>query len=182
VREAWEGKVPPEAKTGWRTDRGGGVYRSKGQLAKVFREEATPAEARFWELVRSGRLDELKFRRQHQIGNFIVDFCCLQERLVVELIGSAHDHAEAQAYDAKRRAFLHEVGFRVLEFDNEEVLGDPRACEAKLRAFIATPRSSSPSHTAAPFPQGEADLAAAVALPPSQERSHTNTPTPSKPS
>ena len=179
MSEALEGRVPPEAKVGWRADRGGGIYRSKGNLARAFRDEPTPAEARFWEIVRAGRFDGLKFRRQHQIGNFIVDFCCLPERIVVELIGSAHDHAEAQAYDAKRRQFLRGAGFHVIEFDNEEVLGDPRACEAKLRAQVAALPPPS-SRAAAPFPQGEADLRAAEALHSSQERSTTPLPTEAK--
>jgi very-short-patch-repair endonuclease len=84
-------------------------------------------------------------------------------KVVVELIGSAHDSDDAKAYDASRTRFLQEAGFRVIEFSNEEVLGDPRSVEATLRSTL----------TPAPPPQGEGASAAAEEPPPMREGSST---------
>jgi very-short-patch-repair endonuclease len=124
----------------------GGLSRRtrKGQ-ARALRAAPTDAEARFWSIVRSGRIDGLRFRRQHQIGTWIVDFYCHELGLVVELAGSVHDNAEVQARDAKRQADLEAKGFQVLEFVNEVVLNSPRDTEAELRTFIAKIPSKLPA-------------------------------------
>ena len=86
------------------------------------RHEPTPAEAALWQRIRNRRLGGAKFRRQHTIANFIVDFICIERSLIIEVDGEIHDQPEQQVYDAERQAFLESLGFRVLRFTNTEVL------------------------------------------------------------
>ncbi len=75
-----------------------------------------------------------KFRRQHSVGPYILDFYCPSEKLAVELDGATHDHEAAQTYDTKRSAFLEGLGIRTLRFENEEVR---KNMEGVLRAIEA---------------------------------------------
>ncbi len=74
-----------------------------------------------WSLLRDQSLG-VKFRRQHPIGSFIVDFCCVEKKLVVELDGG--QHATQTESDDKRTRFLNARGYRVLRFWNDDVMGD----------------------------------------------------------
>ncbi|MEN3027394.1 MAG: DUF559 domain-containing protein [Chlorobiota bacterium] len=94
------------------------------EMARQLRREATSAESLLWEFLRDRRLGGLKFRRQHPIGNFIVDFYCHERRLIVELEGSIHDEPEQAAYDEERFKWLQAQGYTVLRFRNEEVFED----------------------------------------------------------
>jgi very-short-patch-repair endonuclease len=88
-------------------------------FAKSMRNEPTDAEYAMWQIIRGKRLEGLRFRRQHPIANYIVDFICLDEKLVIEIDGS--QHAES-SYDLKRDRDLEALGYTVLRFWNEEVL------------------------------------------------------------
>ena len=79
----------------------------------------TEAELALWQYLRGRRLCGRKFRRQHRIGAYIVDFACLRDRLVIELDGS--QHAEQVERDLLRTRFLETQGFRVLRFWNDAV-------------------------------------------------------------
>lgn len=92
------------------------------QRAKILRQEATEAECVFWEAVRGRRCGGLKFRRQHAVGQFILDFWCPEHRLLVELDGGIHDRADVAAHDREREAWIRRYGVRILRFRNEEVL------------------------------------------------------------
>ena len=85
------------------------------------RKNLTPAEAYLWKQLQRGQLAGRKFRRQHGIGDFIVDFYCAQENLIVELDGEVHNNATAFEYDQKRTNFLAKNGFRVVRFENKMV-------------------------------------------------------------
>ena len=85
------------------------------------RREPTEVEDKLWQELRSRRLDRIKFRKQHNLEPYIVDFVCFEAMLIVELDGS--QHAES-AHDAVRDAALKRMGFRVLRFWNEDVLKD----------------------------------------------------------
>jgi very-short-patch-repair endonuclease len=91
------------------------------ERARRLRREQTDAEQRLWIHLRANRMMGAKFRRQHPIGKYIVDFCCIERGLVVEADGGQHaDQVEA---DQRRTAFLMERGFHVLRFwDNEVIL------------------------------------------------------------
>lgn len=89
--------------------------------AKAMRTAMTEPEKRLWWALRH-RLPDLKFRRQFVIGPYIVDFCCLPARLVIEVDGNQHGTDEAQAYDLARTTLIESHGFRVLRFSNHDVM------------------------------------------------------------
>ena len=95
----------------------------------------TYAEKRLWERLRAHRLDGWKFRRQHAMGRFIVDFVCLQSRLVIEVDGDTHDDAR-QRLDAQRSAYFEKMGFRVHRFRNDEVVTEPDFVVAAIREAL----------------------------------------------
>ena len=90
--------------------------------AKRMRREPTEAEAKLWSMLRGQRLGGLKFKRQEQLGDYIVDFVCFGSPLIVEADGS--QHAES-ASDAVRDSWLEGQGFRVLRFWNNDILKNP---------------------------------------------------------
>jgi len=88
--------------------------------AKNLRKNLTDVERKLWYLLKNRSLVGHKFRRQHPVGPYIVDFVCLNRKLIIELDGSQHN--EQLAYDAKRAAYLKNNGFRLLRFWNNQVL------------------------------------------------------------
>ncbi|MGI5917992.1 MAG: endonuclease domain-containing protein [Anaerolineae bacterium] len=90
--------------------------------ARHLRHRSTVAESLLWTELRSRRLCGLKFRRQHPIGPYIADFCCVTARLVIEIDGPVHRRQSQR--DAARTDELHRRGFRVIRFTNEQVLND----------------------------------------------------------
>lgn len=90
--------------------------------SRRLRREQTPAEGLLWQNLRAKRLNGAKFRRQHPIGDHIVDFCCLRVRLAVELDGGQHAEDAAEEKDAARTARLEKHGFKVIRFWNDDVL------------------------------------------------------------
>lgn len=92
--------------------------------AKAMRRKMTPAELKLWNEVRAHRLGGLSLRRQYGIGDYIVDFACPANRLVIELDGSQHGEEEVAERDARRTAFLEASGWTVLRFWNDDVLRD----------------------------------------------------------
>ena len=91
-----------------------------GLLAKGLRGNQTDAEQKLWMRLRSRQIDGLKFRRQHVIGRYIVDFCCVERKMIVELDGG--QHVEQEEADGERTKYLRSVGFRVIRFWNDDVL------------------------------------------------------------
>ncbi len=88
---------------------------------KTLRNNLTPAEAKFWKVVQNKNLEGRKFRRQHSVGNYILDFYCPSEKLAIELDGEVHFGDAARVYDYERRLFLEHYGIRVLRFENKLV-------------------------------------------------------------
>lgn len=91
----------------------------------ALRKNLTSAEASLWNLLKNRQVSGRKFRRQHSIGNFIVDFCCTQEMLIIELDGNVHGEYQRIVKDENREAFLKNLGFRVVRFENKLVFTDP---------------------------------------------------------
>src|SRR3970282_2942563 len=83
---------------------------SLGERRKTLRASLTPAEAALWRVLQRSQLQGRKFRRQHSIGPYIVDFYCPKERLVIELEGSAHDSEHTAIRDEARERFLSAAG------------------------------------------------------------------------
>ncbi len=92
------------------------MMRRAGEL----RHEQTEAEAKLWSRLRAHRLDGIHFRRQHAIGKYVVDFCSVRRKLVIEVDGS--QHLDQEEYDAERTRFLEAQGYRVLRFWNSDVM------------------------------------------------------------
>jgi very-short-patch-repair endonuclease len=83
------------------------------------RREPTPAEAKLWSRIRNAQLG-VTFRRQHAIGNYILDFCSPKAKLIIELDGS--QHLEQQEYDEERSKYLTSLGYKVIRFWNHEIM------------------------------------------------------------
>jgi very-short-patch-repair endonuclease len=90
------------------------------QRARELRQDSTPAEAHLWKHLRGRQLQNLKWRRQHPIERYIVDFICIEARLIVEIDGDIHLYQ--QESDTYRTAFLESCNYRVLRFANDTVL------------------------------------------------------------
>jgi very-short-patch-repair endonuclease len=107
-------------------------------LRRRLRRKLTPAEAALWNLLGKSRLLGRKFRRQHSIGPYVVDFYCAQERLVIELDGAAHDSELRVNHDRDRTKFLEELGLRVVRIENREVFDNPDGVLAYIaQQFLA---------------------------------------------
>lgn len=91
--------------------------------AQHMRKEPTEAESVLWRYLSGNKLG-YKFRRQHIIDTYIVDFVCLQSKLVIEVDGKYHNQAEQKEWDEQRRRKLTELGFTVIRFTNEQVTCD----------------------------------------------------------
>lgn len=90
-------------------------------LRRGLRNEATSAEAKLWRYLKRSQLEGRKFRRQHSIGPYIVDFYCPAEKLVVELDGEPHNAPNRKDYDSEREDYLQEQGVCVVRFENQVV-------------------------------------------------------------
>lgn len=90
------------------------------QLAKILRKNQTFEENKLWNILRGRRFYNLKFRRQVSIGDYIVDFCCLQKMLIIELAGGGHGELSQAKKDKARDDFLSKLGYKVLRIQNHE--------------------------------------------------------------
>lgn len=88
---------------------------------KELRNNATPAEASLWSYLSKSKLEGRKFRRQHSINNYIVDFFCPSERLIIELDGEGHFTANGQEKDNIRTKYLENLDYKVIRFENKMV-------------------------------------------------------------
>ncbi len=105
----------------------------KKQLAKEMRKNPTPAEEFLWNAVRNRNLG-VKFRRQHPILDFIVDFVCFEKMLIIELDGEQHKHQKED--DIERTKQLENLGFKVVRFWNKELLDNPKKTFSKIKEII----------------------------------------------
>lgn len=102
------------------------------------RTNSTDAEKRLWQALRNRQLQGYKFRRQHSIPPYVVDFVCLEHRLIVELDGG--QHVDMVAYDAARTTLLVRQGYRVLRFWNNEFLQNQQAVLETILQALSTPQ------------------------------------------
>ena len=98
------------------------------------RKRMTPAEAAFWKIVRNGNLDGRKFRRQHSVGSYVLDFYCPAEKLGVELDGEGHYDELQYIRDKKRKRYLRYFGIKVIRFENKMVFEQPAWIVERIRA------------------------------------------------
>lgn len=105
-------------------------------LAKQLRERMTQAEIAMWEVLKNKKFNNYKFRRQHPIQNFIVDFYCHELKLIVEIDGKYHDSEVQKNKDLNRTELLQFQGLREIRFSNEEIVNDMYLVLKKLEDFI----------------------------------------------
>lgn len=120
--------------------------------ARELRNHATDAERILWKYLRNSQLEGVKFRRQQPVEDYIADFVSFDPRLVVELDGS--QHAQNHHYDQKRDVCLHNNGFIVLRFWNNEIFENIDGVLAVIRRHCLEAATPTPS----PLPQGEGEI------------------------
>ena len=99
-------------------------YKLLKEFAKENRRHMTDAEKVLWKVLRQS-ICSFKFRRQHPIYDYIADFICLEERLIIEVDGAYHCELQQQEDDQIRTDILSDMGYKVLRFTNDEVLSSP---------------------------------------------------------
>ncbi len=109
--------------------------------AKTLRKNQTTAEQKLWQTLRREQLGA-KFRRQHPIGAYIVDFYARDKGIVIEVDGESHDRPEAQAYDAARDRYLQSLGLTVLRFTNDQVYHNLEGVIDRIQAHLETTEAS----------------------------------------
>ena len=92
------------------------------RFARANRKLPTISEDMLWHELRDQKLNGLKFRRQHPLHPFIVDFFCAKQKLIIEVDGDIHDVEHVKMHDASRQTNLESRGYRVLRFSHEEVM------------------------------------------------------------
>ncbi len=105
------------------------------QRARALRKNPTEAERALWKHLRMRQLEGHKFRRQQPLGRYIVDFVCLEKKLIVEVDGG--QHSELVVSDSTRTAWLEAQGFRVLRFWNHDVLRDIEVVKEVIRGALS---------------------------------------------
>jgi methylmalonyl-CoA mutase cobalamin-binding domain/chain len=110
-------------KFGWETA-SPALYEALQEKAKEMRNKPTEAEKMLWNVLSDKGIDNYKFRRQHIIGEYIVDFVCLEKRLIIEVDGSIHNGLEQIEHDKQRTEWLESKGFKVVRYTNNQVLSD----------------------------------------------------------
>ena len=119
--------------------RNGRVRGASNELVSAARElrmAQTPAEQRLWSAIRGRKLDGFKFRRQYPVGSHVLDFVCVERRLVVELDGTHHAEGDQLRYDRERTEHLQQYGYRVVCYPNSAVLSDLDTVLDDLRAEL----------------------------------------------
>jgi very-short-patch-repair endonuclease len=113
------------------------LYRKhKTQFTKKLRRKMTPEEVILWQLLRNRHSREVKFRRQVNIGPYIVDFLCKEHRIVIEVDGSIHDEEDQKKYDLVRDTFLRELDYKILRIRNEDIHKDIQNVLKNIHNFI----------------------------------------------
>jgi len=102
------------------------------QYGRELRRELTVAEKLLWAELRNRKLNGLKFRRQHPLDKFIVDFYCNEKKLIVELDGGVHDEKINKEYDEARSVMLAGLNIVVLRFKNEDVINNMKEVLKKI--------------------------------------------------
>ena len=111
--------------------------------ARSLRSAMTDAERLLWYAIRGKQLNNHRFRRQHPIGNYIVDFACLEQNIVIELDGGQHQ--DQFEYDERRSAYLQAHGWQVLRFWNNDVLNNLDGVLAVIADKLTNTPLSQPS-------------------------------------
>jgi len=106
------------------------------ELCRDFRKNSTEAETCMWGILRGRNLNGYKFRRQHPINEYILDFYCSELKLAIEIDGQVHRNPEQLAYDLERTKNLQEIGIPIIRFWNSEVINKLPSVIARITTFI----------------------------------------------
>ena len=109
------------------------------EVRRQLRHDRSPAEHILWRYLKGRQLLGLKFRRQHSIGRYIVDFYCPSRRLVVEVDGDGRFDEAGIYHDKNRDRFFQTLGIRTFRVRNDEVIHDPFSVIERLKEFLTTP-------------------------------------------
>ena len=113
------------------------TWKTLKPFARENRKEQTPAEKLLWTNLRNRNISNCKFRRQHAIGSFIVDFVCIEKKLVIEIDGHYHLDKEQMNYDQLRTEFLRESGFTEIRLSNEDIKKNISSSLSRIREYLA---------------------------------------------
>ena len=111
-------------------------------LRRQLRSSLTPAEASLWKGLQRSQLAGKKFRRQHSVGPYILDFYCPECRLAVELDGQGHFNSVASEYDLRRAQYLQSLNIRVLRLENRAVFDNPAGVLHRIKQNLLGPDMS----------------------------------------
>jgi len=103
---------------------------------KKLRKSLTPAEAKLWTLLKSSQFEKRKFRRQHSVGPYVLDFYCPSERLCIELDGALHFTDVGSEYDEARTEYLQELDIRVMRFENKDIFDNTEGVLEVIRRYL----------------------------------------------
>ncbi|MBZ0204142.1 MAG: excinuclease ABC subunit UvrC [Ignavibacteria bacterium] len=109
------------------------------EKARALRKKETKAENKLWQALRNKKAGNFKFRRQHPIGYYIVDFYCDEKHLIIEIDGSIHDLPDNKEYDANRQTELENIGYKIVRFTNDAVLNDIESVLDEIKAALTSP-------------------------------------------
>ena len=109
---------------------------------KKLRNSLTPAEAKLWTLLKNSRLENRKFRRQHSVGPYVLDFYCPAEKLCIELDGEGHCNEASFEYDSARTEYLNSLNIRVLRFENKNVFENAEGVLEEIRRNITSKQTT----------------------------------------
>ncbi|MBW2077107.1 MAG: N-6 DNA methylase, partial [Deltaproteobacteria bacterium] len=133
--------------------RGGFDFAGLVERMRELRKKQTSAEKLFWQLVRNRHFLGLKFRRQHQVGDYILDFYCHEIHAAVELDGPIHETRRKK--DAKRDAYLESKGIQVIRIKNEDFLNNPTVTLEYIASQLPLPSGRGAGGEGTPLPLGE---------------------------
>jgi very-short-patch-repair endonuclease len=111
------------------------TYR-KRDFARRLRKEQTPAEEKVWQMLRNNQCLGLKFRRQHVVEGFVVDFYCDQHKLAIEIDGGVHDKKFTKQYDQLRQIELESKDVTFIRIKNSEIEKDPNILLKRIKAVL----------------------------------------------
>jgi very-short-patch-repair endonuclease len=109
-------------------------------MRKSLRNSLTPAEAILWKNLQRSQVEGMKFRRQHSIGSYVVDFYCPEGRLAIEVDGEGHFNSIKAEYDARRAGYLNKLNVQVLRFENKTVFENIQGVLETIRRTLADRR------------------------------------------
>ena len=103
---------------------------------KELRNSLTPAEAKLWSQLKDSKLENRKFRRQHSVGPYVLDFYCPSEKLCIEMDGAGHFTDGGYEYDAERTEYLRSLNIKVIRFENKDIFDNTEGILEEIKKFF----------------------------------------------